>query len=198
MIEMKLEANVTRFGPENGYIYEAAKEAKAIAEADGWIYRFISPGYYLCITEDKAYAISMYKQKIGCGCADMTYNCTGKEVCKHLIMFMRLENLPDRDISEEMRQLLEAAGWSGTTLTPPDHPSTRHQKSGRPNIRDPKRKPRTKAEERAERRAQYEMMTPEEIIQGMGETELEQNAKKGAPMAIAEMARREAERAVSA
>ncbi len=195
---MKLEANVTRFGPENGYIYEAAKEAKAIAEADGWIYRFISPGYYLCITEDKAYAISMYKQKIGCGCADMTYNCTGKEVCKHLIMFMRLENLPDRDISEEMRQLLIAAGWSGTTLTPPNHPSTRHQKRGRPNIKDPERKPAPQAAQRATKKESYEGKTAEEIVRGMGDKELESNARKGGVAARAEVDRREAERAVSA
>lgn len=194
---MKLKANITRFAPRDGYICDAKKHDKAIEEE--YEFFFISPGYFLCTTEEgDAYAISEYMQKIGCGCEDMTYNCKGKEVCKHLIKFMLLKEMPDKEIKEDMAQLLKAAGWSGTPLTPPDRPENRRRKPKLPNIKDPARKPGKKAAERAERRAQYEKMTPQQIIEGMDRKELEQNARRGAPMAIAELARREAEQAVSA
>jgi hypothetical protein len=194
---MKLEATITRFAPRNGYIMDAKKAKKALEEECD--FRFISPGYYLCITaEGIAYAISEYLDKIGCGCKDMTFNCTGKEICKHLIRFMSLKELPSKPIDEEMAQLLIAAGWTGTTLTPPDHPSTRHQKRGRPNVHDPDRKPAPQAAKRAKSKKSYEGKTPEQIIRETPQKKLETYASRGAPMAIAEVARRAAEKEVSA
>lgn len=192
---MKLEANITRFAPSDGFICEVDKHRKATEE--NYDLRFISPGYYLCIHEGNAYAISDYKGKIGCACADMTFNCKGKEVCKHLEKFMRLKELPSNPIDDEMIQLLEAAGWSGQKLTPPARPA-QQTRQRLPNIHDPARKPVKQAATRAEKRKRYEQMTPEQIIAEMGDKELESNANRGAPMAIAELARREAERAVSA
>ncbi len=192
---MKLEANITRFAPNDGYICDVDKHRKATEE--DYDFRFISPGYYLCVHEGNEYAISEYNGKIGCACADMTYNCKGKEICKHLDKFMRLKELPTNPIDEGMIQLLEAAGWSGQKLTPPKIPEQRKRKK-LPNIHDPARTPQPKAEERADRRKRYDSMTPEQIIAEMPSDELERNAHRGAPMAIAELARREAKRAVSA
>jgi len=194
---MKLRAEMTRYAPRDGYIMDIEKQRKSTEEE--YEFFFISPGYYLGVSGANAYTISEHMQKISCACEDMTFGCKGKEVCKHLIKFLMLENpqeLPG--IREDMAQLLIASGWSGVPLTPPDRPENRRHRPRLPNIQDPARQPVPKATERAERRAQYEKMTPEEIIQGMGATELEQNAKRGAPMAIAELARREAEQTVSA
>jgi len=45
-----------------------------------------------------------------------------------------------------------------------------------------------------EKRAQYRTMTAEDIVTSMSYTELRRNARKGGVMAIAELARREAEK----
>jgi hypothetical protein len=194
---MKLEANVTRFAPNDGYIMDIKKERKAAEEH--YEFSFISPGWFLCITESgNAYTISQYMQKIGCACADMRMRCKGKEVCKHLIQFMNLENLPDKDISEEMAQLLQAAGWSGKTLTPPDRPENRKRQK-LPNIKDPARKPAPQAAQREKSKEAYKGMTPEQIIKETPQAKLETYARRGAPLAIAELTRRMVEKeAVSA
>ena len=44
------------------------------------------------------------------------------------------------------------------------------------------------------KRAQYRSMTAEEIVASMTHTELRRNARRGGVMAIAELARREAEK----
>lgn len=193
---MKLKTEMTRFAPRDGYICDVEKERKATSEVYG--YFLISPGYFLCVNGEKAYTISEYRQMISCACADMTFRCKGSEVCKHLIQFMMLKNPHDLpEISEDMAQLLIASGWSGTPLTPPDRPENRRHRPRLPNIHDPARKPVPQATTRAEKRKRYESMTPAQIIAEMDDKELERNAHKGAPMAIAEMSRREAERKVS-
>jgi hypothetical protein len=187
---MKLEANITRFAPRDGYICDVDKHRKATEE--DYDFRFISPGYYLCATEEgNAYTISEYKGKIGCACADMTFNCKGKEVCKHLIAFMNLKDLPDKDISEDQTQLLKAAGWAGKKLSPPDRPEQR-KKTKLPSVHDPDRKPTKQASTR------YEGMTPAEIIAEMPPDELERNARRGSALARIEVERRQAARAGSA
>jgi hypothetical protein len=193
---MKLAANITRFAPTLGFICDVETNKKATEEE--YDFRFISPGYYLCITEEgNAYVISEYNGEIGCACADMTYNRKGKEICKHGDKFMRLKDLPTKPIDEEMIQLLEAAGWSGTVLTPPDRPENR-QRPRLPNIHDPERKPAPQAKQREKAKKTYKGMTTEQIVRGMDIKELERNARKGGVAAQAEMERREAERAVSA
>jgi len=46
----------------------------------------------------------------------------------------------------------------------------------------------------SEKRAMYRTMTAEEIVTSMSNAELRRNARKGGVMAIAELARREAEK----
>ena len=133
--------------------------------------------------------------KIGCSCHDMTFSCTNKAVCKHLIQFMNLQVLPDNDISEEFRELLEAAGWSGTVMKPPNRPKA-EQRPKLPNIHDPDRKPAPQATQRAKVKKEYEGKTAEQIVQSMDMKELEKNARKGGVAAQAELARREAKGAI--
>lgn len=194
---MKLEANITRFAPRDGYICDATRHDKAIAEAEDYDFRFISPGYFLCIHGGTAYAISEYKGKIGCACADMTYRCKGKEICKHGQIFLSLDDYPSKPIDTDMEQLLKAAGWAGKKLSPPDRPEQRRRPK-LPNIHDPARKPQPQAATRADQHKRYASMTPEEIIRETPQEKLETYASRGAPLAITEVERRIAEQEVSA
>lgn len=186
---MKLHSNVTRFVPDDGFIMDAKKEKKANEEH--YDFFFISPGWYLCVSKKNAYCISQYMNKIGCSCYDMRMRCKNKSVCKHLIQFMNLKNLPDTDISNEFRELLEAAGWIGTVLKPPDRPENR-QRQKLPNAHDPERKPVPQAAQREKAKKTYVGKTAEQIVQGMDDTELRRNACKGGVAAIAELQRRTA------
>jgi hypothetical protein len=189
---MKLEANITRWAPNDGFICDVDVYRKASGEK--YDFRFISPSYYLCITESgNAYVISEYKNKIGCACQDMTFNRTGKEVCKHLEKFMRIKDISLPDISEDMAQLLKAAGWSGSVLTPPDRPETR-QRPRLPNIEEPARKPAPQAAQREKANKTYKGMTTEQIVRGMDIKELKRNARRGGIAAQAELTRRMAEK----
>lgn len=67
-----------------------------------------------------------------------------------------------------------------------------------PPLHDPARTPSLAAAQRAERRARYGRMTPEEIVEEMPPEVLERNARRGAPLAIAERERRAAEAAEDA
>ena len=184
---IKLEANITRLAPRLGFRYDVERDKKSREES----YRFemISPGYYLCITEDdKAYAISETQKTMGCACKDMTYRCKPPyDVCKHLIAFARLPDVPTAPLSPIYEQLLRAAGWTGSNL----HPPTKKKKL--PNIHDPARKPGKQAATRAEQHKRYASMTPEEIIRETPQAKLETYATRGAPMAIKEVQRRLAE-----
>jgi len=195
---MKLEANITRFAPNNGYICDVEKQRKAVAEE--YEMRLISPGFYLCTHDNNAYAISEYMGKIGCACYDMTHGCKGKEVCKHLVKFMTLKDLSLPEISQDQRELLEAAGWSGTVLTPPQkqqQPKQQQPKQQQPKQQQPKvTEPAVKSQPQATRignREKYEGKTPAQIIAQMPLEELKRNARKGGVMAVAELQRRTAE-----
>ena len=59
-----------------------------------------------------------------------------------------------------------------------------------PHVHDPARTATPQAAQRAERRARYNRMTAEEIVRYMPDKELSRNARRGAPMAIAEQERR--------
>ena len=66
-------------------------------------------------------------------------------------------------------------------------PQTRHNL---PNIHDPARKPTPQAAQRAEQKQSYIGKTPEQIIRETPQKKLETYARRGAPLAIAEKARR--------
>ena len=183
---MKLFANITRTAPTLGFICDVTRHDKAIAEAEDYDFRFISPGYFLCIHEKNAYAMSAYLAKTGCACADMTYRCKGDEACKHIQILCTLNDLPSKPIDADMEQLLKAAGWTGHKL----HPPAQAKKPKPPNIHDPARKPQPQAATRADQHKRYASMTPEQIIRETPQEMLETFAKRGAPLAIAEVQRR--------
>lgn len=183
---MKLFATITRTAPSLGFICDVTRHDKAIAEAEDYDFRMISPGYYLCIHGVNAYVMSAYLAKTGCACYDMTYHCKGKEACKHVQIFGTLNNLPSTPIDEDMEQLLKAAGWTGRKL----HPPAQAKKPKLPNIHDPARKPQPQAASRADQRKTYASMTSEEILRETPQKKLETYARRGAPLAIAEVQRR--------
>ena len=195
---MKLEATLTRTAPTLGYICDVATNTKAVAEADEYDWRMISPGYFLCIHGETAYVISEYARKISCACQHHRMRLKGDDVCKHLVAFMKLENLPSKPIDADMGQLLKAAGWIGRKLHPPALPKPGKKKL--PNIPAPALKPAptdaniatVPVATKADRMKRFDGMTPEQIIAEMDNATLKQNAGRGAPMAIAELERRKA------
>ncbi len=193
---MNVSGDITSFAPKEGYICDAKKHKKAFTEK--YDFRLVSPGYFLCVNGDNAYAISEYAGKVGCGCEDMTYRCPGDEVCKHLIAFLNLDEYPLKPIDDEHRNALKAAGWTGTKLHPPKNVQATkqdvpEQKRKQPNIHDPERKPTQKANKRAETKQNYAGKTAEQMVRAMSDKELARNAKKGGVAAIAEVKRRAAE-----
>ncbi len=202
---MKLEANITRTAPTLGFVLDVATSDRVAAEADGYDYRQISPGYFLCIPDaEHAYVISEYLKRVGCSCADMRLRKKDREVCKHAAAFMALLDISTlKGIDQDMEQLLRAAGWTGKILQPPKRQEQARRsmvgeapKRRLPSVHDPDRKPTKQAATRAEKMQRYEGMTPEQIIRETPQEKLETYARRGAPLAKAEVERRIAEQAV--
>ena len=187
---MKLEATLTRTAPTLGYICDAATNDRAIAEANEYDWRVISPGYYLCVHGEHGYVVSEYLKRIACACQHHRMRLKGDDVCKHLVAFMELRDLPSKPIDPDMGQLLKAAGWIGRKLHPPALPKPGKKKL--PNTPTPALKPAPQTATKAERRNKFDGMTPAQIIAEMDNATLKQNAGRGAPMAIAELERRKA------
>jgi len=195
---MKLEATLTRTAPAFGYICDAATNDRAFAEVDEYDWRMISPGYYICIHGERAYVVSEHLKRIACACQHHRMRLKGDDVCKHLVAFMELRDLPSKPIDEGMGQLLKATGWIGRKLHPPALPKPGKKKL--PNTPAPALKPAPTIRKspivpvatKAERRNKFDGMTPEQIIAEMDNATLKQNAGRGAPMALAELDRRKA------
>nr|QNO41560.1 hypothetical protein HEBJAHIM_00001 [Methanosarcinales archaeon ANME-2c ERB4]QNO42114.1 hypothetical protein INBEEEIC_00016 [Methanosarcinales archaeon ANME-2c ERB4]QNO42272.1 hypothetical protein CCKMDOMK_00001 [Methanosarcinales archaeon ANME-2c ERB4]QNO42480.1 hypothetical protein LBOOMNCC_00033 [Methanosarcinales archaeon ANME-2c ERB4]QNO42565.1 hypothetical protein MMDHCPHC_00001 [Methanosarcinales archaeon ANME-2c ERB4] len=180
---IRLEANITRLAPRLGFRCDVDRDRKSREES--YTFRMLSPGYYLCICSGgKAYAISETQKTMGCACEDMTYNCTPPyDVCKHLIAFARLPDVPTAPLSPAYEQLLRAAGWTGERLHPPNE-----QKKKLPPLRDPARQESPRAASRAADRNSSSSVA--ERVAAMGLQELKRNAGKGGVACIAELERR--------
>lgn len=88
--------------------------AKANEEGDAYKYTCISrSGHYACDHSDTTHIIIEKDGKIGCSCGDMTYRCTGNNVCKHIARFIDLEVPPQIPASEELIRKLTLMGWIG-------------------------------------------------------------------------------------
>jgi hypothetical protein len=191
---MILEAKVTTFARRLGYVSDVERSRRAAEDGAKYRWEVIRPEHYVSIHGERAYVLIATAKTIGCACPDMSHRCRVGEVCKHVIMFSNLPELPTTPVSDEIAALLRAAGWTGSNehLCPPTKAAQAQAPSRQPPIQDPERKPTTQAETRAERRERYGGMTPEEIIAGMSDKELKTNAARGAQMAIAELERRAA------
>jgi len=174
---LKLEANITRLAPRLGFRCDVERDRKSREEKYEW--QMISPGFYLCISGNKAYAISETQKTMGCACEDMTYRCAPPhDVCKHLIAFARLPDVPTSPLSPHLEQLIRAAGWTGERLHPP---TPRESKKKLPPTHDPARKA-----------ARNSSLSIAERVAAMDLQELTKNANKGGTACIAELERREA------
>jgi len=189
---MKLDAKVTKFARRLGYVSDVERSRRAAEDGAKYRWAVIRPGYYVSIHGEHAYALIETAKTIGCACPDMSHRCRAGEVCKHVIMFSNLPELPTTPVSDEIAALLLAAGWTGSNdqLCPPTKPAPAQAPKIRPPTQDPERKPTKQAETRAERRRRYEGMTPKEIIAGMSDKELKTSADRGAQLAIVEYERR--------
>ncbi|MEA3382759.1 MAG: hypothetical protein U9Q87_18170, partial [Pseudomonadota bacterium] len=186
---MKLHANITRTAPFMEITLDPKTLEESIAEAKDYDFYFISPGYYLCVHGNNAYAISEYKKRVGCACPDMTYRCKPpRDSCKHLRVFCSLEDLPSKPATPEMAELLKAAGWIGKPLHPPEM----QKRSKKKPPKDPDRKPQPQAPTRAQKMQSYAGKTTEEIVRSMPLPELQRNAKRGGVACVAELERRTA------
>lgn len=185
---------IERYAPQDGYVCDAKDFEQAHNEKQE--YRMISPGYYLCCTSDRVYLISEYKGEIGCSCEEMS-NMTGKQVCKHLIGFLELDEPPFKPAGPIYEEILKAQGWTGAKLHPPGygHRNGAAQNKGTPAppLHDPERKPKPQAAQRATRKRSYDGMTPEEIIRETPLQKVQKYAKSGSQLAKDELKRREAE-----
>lgn len=191
---MILDARVTTFARRLGYVSDVERSRRAAEDGAKYRWDVICPEHYVSIHGERAYVLIATAKTIGCACPDMSHRCRAGEVCKHVIMFSNLPELPTTPVSDEIVALLMAAGWTGSNehLCPPTKAAQAQAPSIQPPIQDPERKPTTQAETQAERRRRYTSMTPEEIIEGMSDKDLKTNADRGAPMAIAELERRAA------
>jgi hypothetical protein len=181
---IKLEANITRLAPRNGYRYDVARDKKSREES--YQFQMISPGYYLVVSGSKAYAISETQKTMGCACEDMTYRCTPPhDVCKHLIAFARLPDVPTAPLSPVYEQLLRAAGWTGERLHPPE---LKQEKKKLPPLRDPARQESPRAASRAAVRDSN--LSIAERVAAMSLAECKQNAARGGVACIADLKRR--------
>ena len=87
--------------------------AKADEEGDSYEYSRISPGHYACIHGKNAHVIIEKDGKIGCSCGDMTYRCTGTNICKHCAKFLDLKVPPQIPAPGELIKKLMLMGWVG-------------------------------------------------------------------------------------
>ncbi len=187
---MNLHANIQRTVPVLGFVCDIETERKARAEEGDYDFRFISPGYFLCIHKESMYVISEYLKKFGCSCQNMTYRLKGNDACKHLNAFYALKDYPSNPIDDDMAQLLKAAGWIGRKLHPPDLPKKAKKKL--PNIKSPERQPQPQAATRAQTHADYAGKTTEQIVRAMPDDEVRRNAGKGGVACVKELERRKA------
>lgn len=88
---------------------------RAKADEEGITYKFtiISIGHYACESIKDAHIIIDKGGKIGCSCGDMTYRCTGTNVCKHIAALLDLKGSPQIPASGELIKKLILMGWVG-------------------------------------------------------------------------------------
>lgn len=87
--------------------------AKANEEGDSFKFTSISRAHHACESCGNTHIIIEKDGKIGCSCGDMTYRCTGTNVCKHITKFIDREVPPQIPASEELIRKLTLMGWVG-------------------------------------------------------------------------------------
>lgn len=120
---MNTKPTVSRFADLATITVQPNTLAKAEEEGDTFKFTVISSGHYVCESGNNTHIIIEKDDKIGCSCGDMTYRCTGNNVCKHIAVFIKLDVPPQLPASEDliMRKLI-LMGWVGgrDDLHPPE------------------------------------------------------------------------------
>ena len=110
---MNTKPTVSRFADRAKITVQPNTLAKAEEEGDSFKFTTISSGHYACDSGNTTHVIIEKDGKIGCSCPDMTYRCTGTNVCKHITKFLDLDVPPQNPASGELIKKLILMGWVG-------------------------------------------------------------------------------------
>lgn len=121
---MPFDERVSHYAKRGSEIIDSDREAKSKAEK--YTFSRISKGNYACETGkapgDEGYLIRVIDDRIGCSCSDMTFNCKGNEICKHIIRFLAMGRVPENIAPDWITGFLRGMGWTGLEPTPPEVP----------------------------------------------------------------------------
>ena len=126
---MKVETEVSAFVVRKDMVIPYKTLETAATEADEYDFMRICNGHYICKHKDTAYRITIDGDKIGCSCPAMTFHCKGNDVCKHLAVFNKRRDAPQKQITADIAMELIKAGWTGEpgNMTPPDVADAEHE-----------------------------------------------------------------------
>ena len=110
---MNTKPNVSRFADRATIAVPPNTLAKADEEGDTFKFTVISSDHYACDSGKITHIVIEKDGKIGCSCGDMTYRCTGNDVCKHIATFLKLDVPPQIPASGELIRKLILMGWVG-------------------------------------------------------------------------------------
>ena len=102
---------------------DVERDLKARQEGHDFRWYLVGGGHYACVHGGNAYVLSVDTVSIGCSCPDMTYHCREGEVCKHVIAFNCLMELPSELYPAVLDKLFRADGWTGDRLLAPPVPA---------------------------------------------------------------------------
>ena len=185
---MKLDWRIVKRAKRYGFVSSADRDLKARQEQHLYKWYMIGTGSYACVHGARAHVIEETQATLACSCMDMVHRCRDGEVCKHVIAFSHLSQLPVQPVPDEIAVLLRDQGWTGERLLlPPDDlaQETREEESTKPTHRTAYTEP-----EKKEQSAKYDGLTPAQMCEAMGDAELRQNVRRGGVAAIAELKRR--------
>jgi hypothetical protein len=126
---MKVETEVSAFVVRKDMVIPYKTLETAATEADEYDFMRICDGHYICKHKDTAYTIIVDGDRIGCSCPAMTFHCKGNDVCKHLAVFNKRRDAPQKQITNDIAMSLLKAGWTGepSNMTPPDVADAEHE-----------------------------------------------------------------------
>ncbi len=110
---MNTRPTVSRYADQEKITVQPNTRAKVDDEGDSYEFSRISQGHYACNHGKTTHVIIEKDGRIGCSCENMTYRCTGNNVCKHIVKFLDLKVPPQIPASEEIIRKLSLMGWVG-------------------------------------------------------------------------------------
>jgi hypothetical protein len=110
---MNTNPTVSRFVDRAKITAQPNTRAKAEEEGDSYEFSCISHGHYACTHGKNTHIIIDKDGELGCSCGDMTYRCTGTNVCKHCAEFLDLKAPPQIPAPGELIKKLMLMGWVG-------------------------------------------------------------------------------------